>query len=522
MNVHESEKIAGILKKEGGEFCADIEKADLIVFNTCCIRDGAEKRAIGNIGALKKRKKIKKDLLIAVLGCMTQQEGFAETMKAKFPFVDIILGTNNLHLLPYYIKLKNEKNHGCTACENGDATELKGGNITCENQSAIGLKDKNTECENGDATELKGGNIACENQSAISLKDKNAECENGATIGREDKNAECKKEDTKGRKNEKNFVDIERESGGTYDVNISVDTFRTSFPNAWVNIMYGCDNFCSYCIVPYVRGREVSRPMNDVLNEIKFLLGEGYREITLLGQNVNSYRYEGCDFKRLLLEIGNIPKKFRLRFMTSNPKDFDKGVVDLIKSSENICKHIHLPAQSGSDRILKLMNRKYTAAHYLDLVNSIYENIDGALISSDIMVGFPTESDGDFSDTLKLVEKSRFSQAFTFVYSPRSGTVSAKMRDVDAEVKKRRITELIRVQNKITKEISDGFKGRILEVLIDKDGDGKFSGRTDGGRLVTFEKFGNYKIGDFADVKILDSNSSSMLGEIIKQNGINN
>jgi tRNA-2-methylthio-N6-dimethylallyladenosine synthase len=418
MNVHESEKIAGILKKEGGELCPDIEKADLVVFNTCCIRDTAEKRALGNIGALKKRKRENKDFMIAVLGCMTQQEGFAEMMREKFPFVDIILGTNNLHLLPYYIKLKDKKNS----------------------------------------------------------------------------------------------VDIDRANGGTYDVNLTSDTFRTSFPNAWVNIMYGCDNFCSYCIVPYVRGREVSRPPKDVLNEIKFLLDEGYKEITLLGQNVNSYRYEDYDFKRLLAEAGNSGKKFRLRFMTSNPKDFDKDVIDVIKSSDNICKHIHLPAQSGSDGILRLMNRKYTAARYLDLVLAVRENIEDALISSDIMVGFPTETEEDFSQTLDLVKKSRFSQAFTFVYSPRSGTVSAKMEDVGAEVKKRRITELIRVQNKITKEISEGFKGLTREVLIESAEGDNFFGRTDNGRVVTFEKSNGFKIGDFVNVKITASKSSSLTG----------
>jgi tRNA-2-methylthio-N6-dimethylallyladenosine synthase len=252
------------------------------------------------------------------------------------------------------------------------------------------------------------------------------------------------------------------------------------------------------------------------VNEIKFLLGEGYREITLLGQNVNSYAYGDCDFKRLLDEIGNIDKKFRLRFMTSNPKDFDGGVIDVIKSSANICKHIHLPAQSGSDRILKLMNRKYTAARYLDLVDSVYENIEGALISSDIMVGFPTETDDDFFDTLELVKKSRFSQAFTFVYSPRSGTASAKMPDVDAKIKKRRITELIGVQNKITREISDGFKDRVLEVLIENGNGERFSGRADNGRSVTFEKSGAYKVGDFVNVRISASSSSSMTGEILR------
>ncbi|MDR2047262.1 MAG: tRNA (N6-isopentenyl adenosine(37)-C2)-methylthiotransferase MiaB [Clostridiales bacterium] len=422
MNVHESEKIAGILKKEGGEPCGGADDADLIVFNTCCIRDTAEKRALGNIGALKSRKKNRKDLIIAVLGCMTQQKGFAETMKAKFPFVDIILGANNLHLLPYYLKLKDKK-------------------------------------------------------TAIDIND------------------------------------------NPYDVNISVDTFRTSFPNAWVNIMYGCNNFCSYCVVPYVRGAEVSRPPGDIINEVKFLISEGYKEITLLGQNVNSYKYGDYGFKRLLSETAGADRKFRLRFMTSNPKDFNKDIIEVIKASDNICKHIHLPVQSGSDRILRLMNRKYTAAHYIDLVDSVRSRIGGALFSTDIMVGFPTETEDDFSDTLSLVERCRFSQAFTFVYSPRAGTASANMRDLDADVKKRRITELIRVQNKITKEISKSFCGTVREVLIEgEDKKGNFMGKTDNGRLVVFKKRSGYGVGSFADVKIAESKSSSLTGEICGRN----
>ncbi|MDR3263609.1 MAG: tRNA (N6-isopentenyl adenosine(37)-C2)-methylthiotransferase MiaB [Clostridiales bacterium] len=419
MNVHESEKIAGILHKDGHTACDTAEEADLIVFNTCCIRDNAEKRALGNIGALKQRKITQKNLIIAVLGCMTQQKGFAASMKEKYPYVDIILGANNLHLLPYYLKLNDRKNS---------------------------LKIEDTD---------------------------------------------------------------------TYDINIPVDTFRTSYPNAWVNIMYGCNNFCSYCIVPYVRGREISRPPREIINEIKFLLDEGYKEITLLGQNVNSYLCEGYNFARLLSDISKIDKKFRLRFMTSHPKDFNKEIIDIIKSSENICNHIHLPVQSGSDRILKLMNRKYTSAHYIKLADAVYENIGGALISTDLMVGFPTETDGDFEDTLSLVKRCRFSQAFTFVYSPRSGTLSASMPDIDKETKKHRITELIKRQNAITKEISDTFRDKTAEILIENESDGIFTGRTTNGKLVSFKKSGSYKTGDFATVLISVSKSASLTGTIL-------
>jgi tRNA-2-methylthio-N6-dimethylallyladenosine synthase len=419
MNVHESEKIAGLLKKHGHKEGVGIDDADIIVFNTCCIRDTAEKRALGNIGALKKRKNADKNLIIAVVGCMTQQKGFAEKLRAVYPFVDIILGTNNLSLLPRLIELNDKKN----------------------------------------------------------------------------------------------AVKIEQDD--TYDADAPVETFRTSYPNAWVNIMYGCNNFCSYCIVPYVRGREISRKPADILAEISFLLDGGYKEITLLGQNVNSYRYESFDFKYLLSKIAETDKKFRLRFMTSHPKDFNRGVIDVIKSSKNICKHIHLPAQSGSDRILKLMNRSYTSAQYIDLAAAIYDNIDGALLSTDLMVGFPTETEEDFDCTLGLVERCNFSQAFTFVYSPRAGTASANMPDLSAEIKKSRITRLIKAQNKVTKAVSDGFKGKTLEILIEDERDGRLVGRTDNGRLVSVEKSGGQKIGDFADVKILSSKSASLEGVFV-------
>lgn len=267
MNVHESEKIAGTLKKMGYEPVADSEDADIVVFNTCCIRENAENHAYGNIGALKKLKKSKKDLLIAVGGCMTQQPGKAEELKKKFPFVDIVFGTHNLEELQKLVELK--------------------------------LKRK------------------------------------------------------------KSVVDVWEKEG---EISEKDEPFRTSYPNAWVNIMYGCNNFCTYCIVPYVRGRERSRRPEHIVAEVRSLLDEGYKEITLLGQNVNSYGNDAdgaFNFPDLLREICQDKRKFRLRFMTSNPKDFTEDLVAAIAENPQICRLVHLPVQAGSDRILQKMNRKY-------------------------------------------------------------------------------------------------------------------------------------------------------------------
>ena len=237
---------------------------------------------------------------------------------------------------------------------------------------------------------------------------------------------------------------------------------------------------------------------------------------------MNSYSHGGRDFVWLLSEIAKLKKKFRLRFMTSNPKDFDERLIEAVSSYPNICKHMHLPAQSGSNRVLSLMNRKYTRERYISLTRSIKENIKDSLISTDLMVGFPTETEEDFLETLSLVRECRFSQAFTFVYSPRSGTVSANLPDLPADVKKRRITELIRAQNKVTKEISETFLGKTSELLVeDTDKDGRFTGRTDNGRLVSFEKNDGVKIGDFVDVRIVGAKSASLSGELLRINRTN-
>ena len=426
MNVHESEKIAGTLKKMGYEPAADSEDADIVVFNTCCIRENAENHAYGNIGALKKLKKSKKDLLIAVGGCMTQQPGKAEELKKKFPFVDIVFGTHNLDELQKLVELK--------------------------------LKRK------------------------------------------------------------KSVVDVWEKEG---EISEKDEPFRTSYPNAWVNIMYGCNNFCTYCIVPYVRGRERSRRPEHIVAEVKSLLDEGYKEITLLGQNVNSYGNDAdgaFNFPDLLREICQDKRKFRLRFMTSNPKDFTEDLVVAIAENPQICRLVHLPVQAGSDRILQKMNRKYTSGEYLDKVKMLRKRIPDCQITTDIMVGFPTETEEDFQKTLDLVDAADFSTAFTFVYSRRSGTVAAEMEgQIPEDVQKDRIMRLVSLVNSKTREKSKEYLGKVVEILCE-DYDGKkgvYLGRDEYGRMGYFPSSEN-AVGKFVNVKITEASGVSLTGEIVR------
>ena len=428
MNLHESEKVAGVLNRLGYVATSDEEKADIIVFNTCCIRDTAEKRALGNIGVTKRLKKQNKNLIIVVLGCMTQQNGVAETIKQKYPYVDIILGTRNIDSL----------------------------------------------------------------EKALQAKISN---------------------------NTKTVFNSFEENYLVNDEKLPI--FRDSFPNAWVNIIYGCNNFCTYCIVPYVRGREISRKPSDVIDEVKRCVDQGFKEITLLGQNVNSYGNDlsdGTNFASLLKEIDKIGGKFRVRFMTSHPKDLTEEVVDIIAGSNKICNNIHLPVQAGSDKVLKDMNRKYTREKYISLVEMIKSKIPGVGITTDIMVGFPTETQEDFLQTMDLVKQCRFSNAFTFIYSPRQGTVAAKMPQLSYSVKQPRIMELIKLQNSITKELSNDYKGKTYEILVEDFSpklEGYVCGRTDCGRLVTFKGDKNI-IGEFVNVEIQSAKSASLFGKIVE------
>lgn len=423
MNVHESEKIAGLLNGVGYTESESEADADIIVFNTCCIRDTAEKKILGNIGDVKRLKKAKPSLIVAVVGCMTQQAGAPEELKKKFGFINIVLGTGNLEELPLLVQEVEQK--------------------------------------------------------------------------------------------QRKFA-FEIRSNESPDIKEDIPVYRTSGTNAWVNIMYGCNNFCSYCIVPYVRGRERSREPQAILSEVNALLDEGYKEITLLGQNVDSYSYENYDFSYILEQIAKINGKFRLRFMSSHPKDFNSKVIDIIKDSPNICNSIHLPVQSGSNRVLQLMHRRYTREKYLSIIDEIRCKIPDVGITSDIMVGFPTETEEDFLDTMSLVEKVRYTNAFTFVYSPRKGTVAAGMEQLPVAVKTERIKALVALQNKISAEKSLDYIGKTYEILVE-DASPKYKnavcGRTECGRLVTFTGDKNL-VGSFVNVRIESAKSSALWGEI--------
>lgn len=361
MNVHDSEKIAGILEEKGYEATDIKEEADIIVFNTCAIREGAEDRVFGNVGALKKMKKERPGLIIAVCGCMTQKQETAEMMKRKFPFVDIIMGTFNMTKLSEYIdRVREQKKRLLELFDEGEIDEL------------------------------------------LPYK-------------------------------------------------------RTSGENAWVNIMQGCNNFCTYCIVPYVRGREKSREEKDILKEIKELVASGkYKKITLLGQNVNSYGKdlkEPVSFAKLLSDICKIEGDFKLWFMTSHPKDLSDEVIDVIAKEDKILKDIHLPAQSGNNRILALMNRKYTREQYLQIIDKIRAKIPNCRITSDFIVGFPTETEAEFNDTYSLIEQVRYDSIFAFIYSPRIGTVASKMEgQIDKNTKHIRVNKLLKLEKQIQKE----------------------------------------------------------------------
>ena len=424
MNLHESEKLAGILCERGYSLCDSEEDADLIVFNTCCIRENAEKKAEGNIGALKQLKKRKKDLIIAVGGCMTQQPGAAEKLKAEFPYLDIVFGTHNLE---------------------------------------------------------KFGEML---DAELSTK--------------------------------KKTVNVWEKEGEVIE---GTPKTRTSYPNAWVNITYGCNNFCTYCIVPYVRGRERSRTPEEIINECKDLVSAGYKEITLLGQNVNSYGHDlgNTNFSALLREIDKIEGNFRLRFMTNHPKDFSEELIKTLSECKKTTKNVHLPVQAGSDRVLKLMNRRYTAEDYIKKVELLRKYIPDIAVTTDIMVGFPTETEEDFNDTYDLMKKIGFAGAFTFVYSPRSGTPAAKMDgQIDEETSKRRIMKLIDLQNKENRRQSKEYLGKTVEILCEgyDDKKKKYLGRDTRGRMAYFD--GDETLhGNFVNVKITGTGGMSLIGEVV-------
>ncbi len=413
MNVHESEKLAGQFVSRGFSPTDDPSEADVIVLNTCCVRETAETKVYGHLGRLKSMKKV--GAVLAVCGCMTQQSGVAESLAKRCPFVDIIIGTFNQPLLGEYYD---------TFCVTG-----------------------------------------------------------------------------------KRIIDVwDKER----DVSAGCQAVRDSGVNAWVNIMYGCNNFCSYCIVPYVRGRERSRPIDDILRDVDGLLSSGYKQITLLGQNVNSYKYMDKNFVDLLKLLDN-GKNYRLKFMTSHPKDFSMKLAEEIASSSVLAKYLHLPVQAGSNRILDAMNRHYTREEYLKKISDIRSLVPDIGLSSDVMVGFPTETEEDFCMTLDLIERVGFNNLFMFIYSRRSGTPADKMPQLDYKTKQARIDRLIKAQFEISKTIASNTVGKIIDVLIaEKNGDRAF-GKAQNDAAISFDS--SASVGEFVKVKVTSSKNANLTGE---------
>ncbi|NRX82482.1 tRNA (N6-isopentenyl adenosine(37)-C2)-methylthiotransferase MiaB [Clostridium beijerinckii] len=427
MNEEDSEKLSGMLKRMGYENTENRDEASIIIFNTCCVRENAENKVFGNLGALKKQKEKNPDLVIGICGCMMQQKGMADDILKRFPYVNIIFGTHNSYKFPEYLnRVKTE---------------------------GVQIKE---------------------------IIDKETEIVEGIPIDR--------KSDIKG----------------------------------FVTIMYGCNNFCTYCIVPYVRGRERSRKPEDIVNEIKDMVTRGYKEVTLLGQNVNSYGKgleENITFADLLRKVNEIEGLERIRFMTSHPKDLTLDVVYAIRDCDKVCEQIHLPVQSGSDRILKEMNRHYTKEQYITLAKKIRAEIPDVTFSTDIIVGFPGETEEDFSETLELAKEVRYDAAFTFIYSRRNHTPADKMENqIPDEIKHERFNRLVEIVNTGIAKGNKDAEGKIYEVLVEgysKNDESKLTGRTRNGRLVNFEG-GEDLIGKLVNVKIVKANSFSLIGEVEK------
>lgn len=412
MNSHESEKIAGVLENAGYFLAHDKSKADLIIFNTCCVREHAEARLYGNIGALKDHKKKVKGAIIAVCGCMMQQPSVAKKLLNRFTFVDIAFGTNNIHQLESMLF-----------------------DVIIDKKRAL-------------------------------------------------------------------YVEMEE------SILEGLPAKRNSVSSAFVNIIYGCNNFCTYCIVPYVRGRERSRKSPDILKEIESLCEQGIFEITLLGQNVNSYGKKLDDdisFPELLWRIDKDTGIKRLRFMTSHPKDLTDELIDCYGNIASLCEHIHLPVQSGSNNILKKMNRRYTKEHYLHLIERLRARVSDIAISTDIIVGFPGETESDFAETLDLVNTVQYDAAYTFAYSSRDLTKAADMPGhLDKQVKSERLARLNSAIASSVKNNNNKYLGKSVEVLVEnysKRAQNEVSGRTRTSKTVNFEGSAN-EIGSYVTVKI--------------------
>lgn len=426
MNEEDSEKLSGMLLSMGYSSCENRDDADIIIFNTCCVRENAELKVHGNLGQLKGLKKKKPELIIAVCGCMMQQKGIPEEISKKYPFVDIIFGTHNLHKFPEYLN-----------------------------------------------------RVLMNDERVLEIESGSDEIIEGMTID------------------------------------------RKSSLKAFVTIMYGCDNFCTYCIVPQVRGREKSRKSADIINEIKQLAKEGYKEITLLGQNVNSYGKgleEDVDFPKLLRMVNEVEGIERIRYMTSHPKDFSDELIEVMKDCEKVCSQLHLPVQSGSNKVLRVMNRHYTREQYLEKIHKIKALIPDIAITTDLIVGFPGETEEDFEETLSLVREVRYDSAFMFLYSNRKYTGADMMpNQIPDNVKHERFNRLVETVNQICAEINKEYQDKIVSVLVEgnsKNDETKLTGRTDNGKLVNFVGDKN-SVGQIVKVKITNPKSFSLEGEQI-------
>src|SRR5690625_1010804 len=427
MNEHDTEVMAGILSNMGYEATTTTEDADIVLLNTCAIRENAENRVFGEIGHLKSLKVEKPDLIVGVCGCMSQQESVVNRIMQKHQHVDLIFGTHNIHRLPNLIK------------------------------------------------------------EAMFSKAQ--------------------------------VVEVWSKEG---DIIENLPKARTGKIKAWVNIMYGCDKFCTYCIVPMTRGKERSRRPEDIIQEVRHLAAQGYQEITLLGQNVNAY---GKDFEDLSYRFGDLMNDLhkidipRIRFTTSHPRDFDDHLIEVLAQGGNLLDHIHLPVQSGSSKILRRMNRKYTRESFLELVGKIRAAIPNVTLTTDIIVGFPNETEEQFEETMTLMEEVGFESAYTFIYSPREGTPAAAMKDnIPMEVKRERLQRLNDLVNKQSAESMKAYKNQVVKVLVEgeskKDSD-VLSGYTEKNKDVNYNRTKSI-IGKIVDVKITETRTWSLNGELVK------
>lgn len=424
-NFSDSEKIKGVIAALGFSFTENEEDADLILFNTCAIREHAEDRVFGNVGALKKIKLANPSLIIALCGCMMEQEHIVKKIRTSFPFVDLVFGTHSIAKIPeliYEVLLKKQR-----VFENVSDEEM---------------------------------------------------------------------------------------------ISEDLPVLRENKIKASVPIMYGCDNFCTYCIVPYVRGREKSRESFNIIKEVRETISSGYKEITLLGQNVNSYGKnlnENINFPELLRRIDSIDGEYWIRFMTSHPKDASRDLIDVMADGKHICKHLHLPFQSGNNNILKLMNRHYTTKKYLEIINYAKEKIPDISITSDVIVGFPGETYEEFCDTLSLIKEVKFSSLFTFIYSKRKGTPAANLDDsISYAEKSKWFSELLKVQTEISDDLYKNMIGKKEKVLVEAESSkqGRLMTKTSGNITVEVEGEKNL-VGKFIDVLIIDARRSYLIGKII-------